>query len=205
MTRSLPGGRWASVVVPLSFFGASLQPLACGAKHEGAAPPDPPDIPCDAKRVLEIVCQHCHSDPPMNGAPFPLVTYEDTQASFRGQTIAFQMLYVLQNGKMPLPPVTIEPADRDTLIRWLQAGAPTRPAPQNCPPVMVPMFEAGHAGDDAAADAPDDPAMTVDATADADLDSGTPEAADPPDTGRESESAAEAEAEAAPLPQDAAS
>ena len=37
---------------------------------------------CQASAVLEQVCQRCHTDPLANGAPFPLVTYENTQAPY---------------------------------------------------------------------------------------------------------------------------
>src|SRR5687768_118349 len=33
---------------------------------------------CQAFLVLETVCQRCHTDPTLNGAPVPLLTYEDT-------------------------------------------------------------------------------------------------------------------------------
>jgi hypothetical protein len=42
------------------------------------------------------------------------------------------MRVVLQKGTMPLPPVKIDPADRDTLLRWLDAGAPTTGGPGLC-------------------------------------------------------------------------
>jgi hypothetical protein len=145
--------------------------IACTVKSK--APPDPPsmqaspyDVPCDEKQILQKICQQCHSAPPQNGAPFPLVTYENTQANFKGQPISDQMLYVLQNGKMPLPPVTIEPADKDTLIRWLMAGSPSRPAGGICPPAVV-TAEAGIDPDDAAADA-----ANTDGDADRDCEAG---------------------------------
>jgi hypothetical protein len=46
------------------------------------------------------------------------------------------MRTVVENGAMPLPPVKIDPADRDTLIRWLDAGAPTSVVPSACAPVV---------------------------------------------------------------------
>src|SRR5262245_31654979 len=47
---------------------------ACSAPAAG-------DLPCDVAAVLEI-CQNCHTMPTMRGAPFPFLTYEDTQAIY---------------------------------------------------------------------------------------------------------------------------
>jgi hypothetical protein len=90
------------------------------------------DIPCDPKRVLVAVCQQCHSNPPRNSAPFPLVTYADTQVISTGEPLWHYMRIVVENGVMPLPPVTISAADRDTLTAWLEAGAPARGPTDSC-------------------------------------------------------------------------
>ncbi|HEV3189657.1 MAG TPA: hypothetical protein VGY54_04125, partial [Polyangiaceae bacterium] len=94
------------------------------------------EIPCDAKRVLKVVCQECHASPPRNQAPFALVTYADTQALIGGMPIWTYMRSVLENGAMPLPPVKIDPADRDILLRWLGEGAPTSLASGPCLPIV---------------------------------------------------------------------
>ena len=83
-------------------------------------------VPCDADRVLQSVCQQCHSNPTQNSAPFPLVTYADTQTVSNGQPVWQYMRTVVASGAMPLPPVQITAADRDTLTRWLNSGAPAR-------------------------------------------------------------------------------
>jgi hypothetical protein len=106
------------------------------------------DIPCDANHVLETVCQKCHSAPPQNMAPFSLVTFADTHASNGGKPIWQYMETAVANGVMPLPPVDIEPADRDTLLRWLQAGATARAPGETCPDETVdPAADAGGASD----------------------------------------------------------
>jgi hypothetical protein len=118
---------------------ASLGLGACAGRTDPPAPPpaltqDVREIPCDARRVLEVVCQGCHTAPPRNQAPFALVTYADTQVLVGGRPIWTYMRAVLENGAMPLPPVKIDPADRDTLIRWLDAGAPAGFASSACSP-----------------------------------------------------------------------
>jgi hypothetical protein len=89
-------------------------------------------VPCDANRVLQSVCQQCHTDPPRNSAPFPLVTYQDTQVVLSGNPLWVHMRNAVDNGIMPLPPVMIDPAARDALLRWLYAGAPARTASDVC-------------------------------------------------------------------------
>jgi hypothetical protein len=103
-------------------------------------------IPCDPNRVLQNVCQHCHSAPPQNGAPFPLVTYEDTQALASGVPLWKFMRAVVQSGAMPLPPVQIDPAQRDLLLAWFDAGAPARSASDMCSDMPV---DSSDSGDDA--------------------------------------------------------
>jgi hypothetical protein len=90
------------------------------------------EIPCDANRVLQDVCQHCHSSPTQNGAPFSLVTYEDTQVPASGEPLWKYMRAVVLSGAMPLPPVQISPAQRDVLLAWFDAGAPPRSASDTC-------------------------------------------------------------------------
>lgn len=146
---------------------------ACTVKSDPPAPvvtrPSAAQIPCDATRVLKSVCQQCHTAPPRNSAPFPLVTYDDTQVVASGKPIWRYMLTALQNGLMPLPPVQIALADRDALIRWLNAGAPPRVTTNDC--------SEQDAGSDAAGDSPDSPAADAD-DEDASGDAGTLDALD---------------------------
>jgi hypothetical protein len=84
------------------------------------------DIPCGADKVLKNVCQFCHTNPPQHGAPFPLVTYANTQSELDGKPIYFWMEKYVSEEIMPLPPVEISDADRAILLKWLRAGAPPR-------------------------------------------------------------------------------
>jgi hypothetical protein len=81
---------------------------------------------CQAERVLRESCQRCHGDPPVNGAPFSLVTYEDTQQPYDVGKARWQRMYeVVESDFMPLrlrldPPV--EPLtceQKKTLLGWL--------------------------------------------------------------------------------------
>jgi len=105
---------------------------ACSSSHGSHAGP-PQEIPCAVNLVLQNVCQQCHAAPPKNEAPFPLVTYDDTQRDVSGKPLWTYMKSALEAGRMPAPPVELAPADRDTLIAWLGDGAPPRPEGTTCP------------------------------------------------------------------------
>ena len=118
------------------------------------------DIPCGPDKVLKHVCQFCHTNPPQHDAPFPLVTYANTQAEMDGKPIWFWMEKYVSEEIMPLPPVEITDDDRTTLLAWLHAGAPARPIGQMCDGdggVLVPDTGLPDEGmhDDAAPDACD--------------------------------------------------
>jgi hypothetical protein len=118
-----------------AFALVSLAMGACGA----GAPPDPPaELPCDVDRVLVSVCQQCHASPPRNQAPFPLVTYTDTQMVVTGQPLWTYMLAALKAGRMPLPPALLSDDDRGVLVRWLEASAPARGPDDVCTPPPPP-------------------------------------------------------------------
>ena len=112
---------------------ASTNPPACdnGAGGEGGVPAIPVRF-CQAEIVLRTVCQHCHQDPPLHGAPFALVTYEDTQQPFgsMGKLRWQRMREVVASGFMPLlgvRDVPVEPLtceERSTLLGWLGQCAP---------------------------------------------------------------------------------
>jgi hypothetical protein len=87
---------------------------------------------CQALAVLEPVCQRCHQNPPLHGAPFPLVTYENTQASYFGSDVKIWavMQDVVASDYMPATFTDIEPPiepltceQKTTLLGWLEQGA----------------------------------------------------------------------------------
>jgi hypothetical protein len=97
--------------------------LACTNPHVVADDSD--EIPCEPRRVLQAVCQRCHTRPTAEGAPFALVARSDILP------VREDMIEQLDAGRMPLEPVTISDEDRATLLDWLARGAP-RVAPQEC-------------------------------------------------------------------------
>jgi hypothetical protein len=97
------------------------------------------DLPCDIAQVLSI-CQNCHQMPPVRGAPFPFMTYEDTQAVYFGDMLRWQrMAQVIEPDsliQMPPPTATDVPQltdqQRGTLRAWFRACTPPEPEGQGC-------------------------------------------------------------------------
>ena len=107
---------------------SALQPeaSACGA-HATTG-----DLPADVASVLQAKCQTCHRAPPINHAPFPLLTYEDvlaadTIAPYAGQPIWEVMAIVIQPGGVPHMPFGSAPQLTSTelglLANWLSSCA----------------------------------------------------------------------------------
>jgi uncharacterized membrane protein len=86
-------------------------------------------LPADVDAVLERRCRKCHSRPPQNDAPFPLVTWADTQGTVPHNplhpTIVDAMHARINDPKFPMPPSGMELLDeeRAVLNTWLLAGA----------------------------------------------------------------------------------
>jgi hypothetical protein len=103
-------------------------------------------LPCDVTAVLQANCQSCHQNPPINSAPMPLVTWEDTQAVVPNDpdgippTSATEKVYQMietritsaSNPMPPLPHAALDAADLATLTSWVNAGAPAGTAGQSC-------------------------------------------------------------------------
>jgi len=118
---------------PLPDSGATTPPPSCvsdGAGGEGGAVPTPIRF-CQAERVLRESCQRCHQDPPVHGAPFALVTYDDTQLPFSGEELRWErMREVVEADIMPLRGIRLEPPvealtceQKTTLLGWLEQCA----------------------------------------------------------------------------------
>lgn len=106
---------------------------ASGAPNNGAASADF----CNVQRVLQDKCQRCHSDPPQHGAPFALVTYDDTQALDRHEQPRYlAMEEAVASGTMPAtflkldPPVEpLDESEKQLLLDWCAADAPNGDCP----------------------------------------------------------------------------
>jgi hypothetical protein len=103
-----------------------------GAASDGAAAVG--FFPCDVEKALKAKCHTCHTDPQMNGAPFSLLEYADTQVEYgQGVKIWERMQYMVEMDFMPPEFSTtgpLTPAEKTTLLTWFSQGAP--PARTRC-------------------------------------------------------------------------
>ncbi len=80
------------------------------------------DLPEDVNAVLVEKCQACHQSPPKNRAPFPLLSFEDTQLQF-GITAKRKwqrMAEVIEPGGAPHMPLSTAPQLTDTQLATLR-------------------------------------------------------------------------------------
>jgi|HubBroStandDraft_6_1064221.scaffolds.fasta_scaffold682356_2 hypothetical protein len=94
-----------------------------------ATSPATGSFPADVATVLTAKCQTCHADPPKNGAPFELLTYEDVHMLFDGTIPIYQEMYFLTRpGASPHMPFgnapQLTPDEFATLSDWLISCAP---------------------------------------------------------------------------------
>jgi hypothetical protein len=105
--------------------GASMAGAGAGGS------PEPGPTWCEVFAVLEQKCQRCHHEPPANGAPFALVTYDDTQVvDRRGVPRYERMLDAVESDFMPATFIELEPpvepldaSEKTLLVDWLSRGA----------------------------------------------------------------------------------
>jgi uncharacterized membrane protein len=87
---------------------------------------------CAVQPILGLKCQRCHSAPPVEGAPFSLLTYDDTQVrDSQGKARYERMASVIDSGYMPPQFIVLDPpvqplteTERATLLAWCSLGAP---------------------------------------------------------------------------------
>jgi hypothetical protein len=131
----LEAATFLATLTGLTLLACSTSSEPSDAGTQDAAPgtrDDADEIPCEPRRVLQTVCQQCHSQPPTRGAPFPLVNRSDVLVVRSGVVVGKLMIEQLEAGRMPLSPVTIEEGQKATLLAWLRQGGPAVP-PQSCP------------------------------------------------------------------------
>jgi hypothetical protein len=102
-------------------------------------PPEPPfgplevdnsGFPCDVDAALKAKCRRCHTTPARHGAPFALLTWEQTQEDFRGTPISGHIARAVKSGFMPYriltnPPVeSLTDAEKQAIVSWAESGAP---------------------------------------------------------------------------------
>lgn len=126
-----PGDGSAAAGAPGGLAGAPAGDAGSPGGGSGAIPF------CAALAVARAKCQRCHSEPPRNGAPVPLLTYEDFRAPYgrSGATYGEVATRLVKDDLMPyvilndpptrlMPPVEpLSPEEKATLLGWLEQGA----------------------------------------------------------------------------------
>jgi predicted DNA-binding transcriptional regulator AlpA len=79
---------------------------------------------CGALRTMQQKCQTCHQNPPIYGAPLPLMTHADTQKPWGTGKVWNAMKAAVESGRMPQT-TTLTAVERATLDRWFAEGAPS--------------------------------------------------------------------------------
>lgn len=93
-------------------------------------PSDPGQLPREVDAVIEARCRRCHTNPPENFAPMPLVTWRDTQRRSGGVPIYERIASRIQSEDFPMPPLEADEntafteAERTILLAWIAAGTP---------------------------------------------------------------------------------
>ncbi len=136
-SSALAGAFIALALTSLSACGGntSLSPGDGGTTTDGTVVAVTP-LPCDIAAIVVPNCQSCHSSPPQNSAPMPLVTWEDFHAVAPSDTYTHDAapgaevyqaaairIHDAQN-PMPQAPYSITDAQKATLDAWFAAGAP---------------------------------------------------------------------------------
>lgn len=123
---------------------SSIESQSDGSGETSPGPQDRSALPCEVERVLREHCQSCHADPPVYGAPMPLVTPIDF--GMPAPSDPMRSVHTLVDERIvdparPMPPDGhLDVEDLEVLQSWLAAGMP--------------------GGEDAACDHQDEPAPT---------------------------------------------
>ena len=86
-------------------------------------------IPCEVQQVLVARCQGCHSNPPVAGAPMPLMNLADLRAPAKSNplvTVAQMVSVRINSTTVPMPPKSVVPAtaaEIKIVTDWVAGGA----------------------------------------------------------------------------------
>ncbi len=132
--QRLRAATWCLTLVPLFAIA-----VACSSSSSSSGAPDSGPscstrpatgtLPADVEAIVKVRCDNCHSNPPTNHAPFPLVTYADFSQSdplapYAGQPIWQVVGTVIQPNANPHMPFGTAPQltsqQLQTLTQWSQ-------------------------------------------------------------------------------------
>ena len=76
----------------------------------------------NVKPVIDNNCLSCHSNPPINGAPTSLVTFDDVRLSTQNTLINRISLQAGEAGAMPLGGARLPQVTIDLIQQWADQG-----------------------------------------------------------------------------------
>jgi uncharacterized membrane protein len=127
--------RQCAASYPLRLLAASISFVfslsACGSDGDDAPNDGDGTVTwCEVSEVLQAKCERCHVDEGKNGAPFPLVSYADTQVTVASRPRWQTMEAVISAETMPPTNIPLDPpveeltsAERAVLLSWFEEGA----------------------------------------------------------------------------------
>ena len=81
--------------------------------------PDQVTYEADVRPIVEGICLNCHTDPPINGAPMPLTSFD----AVRNAVETRGLLTRINSISNPMPPSGLLPADtRQVFQDWVDQG-----------------------------------------------------------------------------------
>jgi len=91
-------------------------------------------LPCDVEALMAAQCSACHADPPLYGAPMPLVSVDDFSAKGRdGRPVIDLVLERISDGSMPpAPNEALGGADLEVVQAWADGGMPAKASEGSC-------------------------------------------------------------------------
>lgn len=97
--------------------------LSCGSDDgddSGDIPPTNNDVTYakNVKGIIDSRCISCHSDPPSNGAPVGLTTYQ----SVRDAVISRDLIGQVESGAMPPSGSNLSTSQVNTIKEWKSGG-----------------------------------------------------------------------------------
>ncbi|MEZ4857910.1 MAG: hypothetical protein R2781_03795 [Flavobacteriaceae bacterium] len=77
----------------------------------------------DVKFIFDNICQQCHTNPPQNGAPMPLVTFENVREAVLNRGLLFR---ISRNegdpSLMPFGGPRLPQSSIDLIFKWEEDG-----------------------------------------------------------------------------------
>jgi hypothetical protein len=120
--------------VGLVAFSAAASGAGAGCSSDEPSDDEPTGTVswCQVSEVLEAKCQRCHVGAGLHGAPFPLVSFDDTQVVEKsGDSRRWErMQLMVDQGFMPPedprldpPPAKLTSEEKTILMTWFEEGA----------------------------------------------------------------------------------